>query len=167
MRRAVHLRAALIASLGAAALAGAAATYAAAGAPAPAPCTPTLTTVHGTPATAYCGPATVVIAIGGRTYHFRGGLCDLSTQIGALVLSVGTLVRGAPGNGGRAFVGLVIAASPSTSEAFEADAGGRQLFGDSVIAQGGHLLGRGTFTSILGPAFSGSWNCHGVIHSGP
>lgn len=165
MRRAVHVRVALIALLGGAALGGAAVTHAAAGGPAP--CTPALTTVQGAPATAYCGPATVVIQIGGRSYHFRNGLCDRSAEMGALELSVGTLVQGVAGNGGRAFVSLVIAASPSSSEAFEADAGAHQLFGDSVIQQGGPLLGRGTFTSLLGPAFSGSWNCHGVIYSGP
>jgi hypothetical protein len=61
----------------------------------------------------------------------------------------------------------VIAQSPSESEAFEADAGGQQLFADSVIAQGGTLFAEGTFTSVLGAAFSGSWDCHGVIYSGP
>ena len=167
MRRAVHVRVALIAVLGAAALVGVAATLAAAGPPAPPPCAPALTTIHGAPAIAYCGPATVVIQIGGRTYHFRNGLCDRSTEMGGLAVNVGTLVQGATGNGGKAFVSLVIARSPSSSEAFEADAGGAQLFGDSVIAQGGTLLGRGTFTSLLGPAFSGSWNCHGVIYAGP
>ena len=157
----------MIALLGSAALAGGAVTSAARGTPAPPPCAPVATTVHGAPAIAYCGPATVVIRIGGSTYRFRNGLCDASREMGALELSVGTLVQGVRGNAGRAFVGLVIAESPSSSEAFEADAHGRSLFGDSVIAQAGLLLGRGTFTSLLGPAFSGSWNCHGVIYSGP
>ena len=44
---------------------------------------------------------------------------------------------------------------------------GRQLFGDTVIAPGGSLLGEGTFTSLFGASFSGSWNCHGVIYDGP
>ena len=157
----------MIALIGGAALAGGAMTSAAAGTPAPPPCAPAATTIHGEPAIAYCGPATVVIQIGGATYHFRSGLCDVSRKMGALELSVGTLVQGVSGNAGRSFVGLVIAESPSSSEAFEADARGRSLFGDSVIAQGGPLLGRGTFTSLLGPAFSGSWNCHGVIYFGP
>ena len=128
---------------------------------------PAATTVHGAPAIAYCGPATVVIHIGGRTYRFRNGLCDRSSEVGALALSAGTLVQGVSGNAGRTFVALVIAESPSTSEVFEADAAGRQLLGDSVIEPSGTLLRRGTFTSLLGPAFSGSWDCHGVIYSGP
>ena len=163
----MQTRSAMIALLGVAALAAGAVTSAAGATPAPPPCAPAATTVHGAPAIAYCGPATVVIQIGGATYHFRHGLCDLSSQMGALELSVGTLVQGVTGNAGRAFVSLVIAQSPSSSEAFEADVHGRALFGDSVIAQAGTLLGRGTFTSLLGPAFSGSWNCHGVIYDGP
>ena len=157
----------MIALLGAGALTGGAVASTAEGTPAPPPCVPVATTIQGAPAIAYCGPATVVIRIGGSTYHFRGGLCDTSNEMGALELSVGTLVQGLGGNAGRSFVNLVIAESPSSSEAFEADSHGRSLFGDSVIAQGGTLLGRGTFTSLLGPAFSGSWNCHGVIYSGP
>ena len=108
-----------------------------------------------------------MIEIGGRTYRFRNGLCDRSRAIGGLDLNVGTLVHGATGNAGKPFVSLLIAQSPSESEAFEADVGGRQLFGDSVIAHPGVLFARGTFISVLGPAFSGSWDCHGVIHSGP
>jgi hypothetical protein len=163
----VHTRFALIALFCGAALAGGAVTSAAGGTPAPSPCAPRATTVRGLQAVAYCGPATVVIQICGRTYRFRHGLCDRSSEIGGLELNVGTLVQGVSGNAGRAFVSLLIAKSPSSSEAFEADADGRQLFGDSVIAQGGTLLGRGTFASLLGPAFSGSWDCHGVIYSGP
>lgn len=130
------------------------------------PCSPRVTTLARHHAIVYCGPATVTIQLGERTYHFRSGLCDRSSTMGALVLNVGTLVEGASGNAGRSFVSLVIAQSPSESEAFEADAEGRQLFGDSVVGLGGNLLGRGTFTSLLGPAFSGSWNCHGVVYAG-
>ena len=161
------MRVGITALLGGAVLFGVVVRNAAAVAPVPPPCTPALRTVHALPATAYCGPATVVIRIGGATYRFHNGLCDRSTQLDGMALDVGTLVPGAAGNAGRPFVSLVIAASPSESEAFEADSGGHQLFGDTVIVQGGPLLGRGTFTSLLGPAFSGSWNCHGVIWSGP
>jgi hypothetical protein len=76
-------------------------------------------------------------------------------------------VAGAKGNAGEPFVSLLIARSPSESEAFEADTGGRQLFGDSVIVPGATLLAKGTFASLLGGVFSGSWNCHGVIYAGP
>jgi hypothetical protein len=156
-----------MALLGSAALAGGLATAVTAGATSASPCAPRVTTISGRRAIAYCGPATVVIQLGGRTYQFRHGVCDRSGSVGGLGVNLGTLVQGARGNAGRSFVSLVIAQSPSESEAFEADAGGQQLFGDSVIVQGGPLLATGTFTSVLGSAFSGSWDCHGVIYSGP
>jgi hypothetical protein len=131
------------------------------------PCAPRVSTIQGRRAIAYCGPATVAIQIDAQTYRFSDGLCDRSKTVGALEVSVGTLVRGTSGNAGRPFVSLVIAKSPSESEAFEADSGGRQLFGDTVIAPAGTLLGEGTFTSLFGASFSGSWNCHGEIYDGP
>ena len=130
-------------------------------------CTPRHESTAGHAAIAYCGPATATIAIGGRTYLFRHGTCIRSAKIDALEINLGTLVRGASRNGGRSFVGLVIAQSPSESEAFEGDWGGHQLFGDSVIAQSSSLLAHGTFVSVLGSSFSGSWNCHGPVVSGP
>jgi len=163
----VRARFALLALLGGAALAGGVATAVAAGAPSAPPCAPRVSSIGGRRAIDYCGPATVVIQVGGRTYRFRHGLCDRSRSVGAIALSLGTLVQGSRGNAGRSFVGLVIAKSPSESEGFEAYAGGQQLFGDSVIVEGGPLLAKGAFTSVLGSAFSGSWDCHGVIHSGP
>ncbi len=153
--------------LGLTALAGDLAAASSAGAAASSPCAPRVTAIGGRRAIAYCGPATVVIQTGGRTYQFRHGLCDRSSAMGGLALNLGTLVQGARGNAGRSFVSLVIAPSPSESEAFVADAGGQQLFGDSVIAQAGTRFAKGTFNSVLGAAFSGSWDCHGVIYSGP
>ena len=148
-------------------LSGALATAAATAARSSAPCAPRVGELGGRRAIAYCGPAAVTIALAGRTYVFRGGLCDRSRSVGALALNVGTLVAGAGGNAGKPFVGLVIARSPSSSEAFEADAGGRTLFGDTEIVPGGSLLAKGTFNSELGTAFSGSWDCHGLIVAGP
>ncbi len=139
----------------------------AAGATAISPCAPRVSAIGGHREIAYCGPATVVIALGGRTYRFRNGLCDLSTAMGALELDVGTLVGGVPGNAGRPFVSLVIAHSPSWSEAFDAYVGGRRLFGESAIVAAGTLYSSGTFTGVLGAAFSGSWDCHGLVYSGP
>ncbi|HEY7967999.1 MAG TPA: hypothetical protein VID68_13330 [Solirubrobacteraceae bacterium] len=130
-------------------------------------CTPRQQTAGGHTAIAYCGPATATITIAGRTYRFRHGACVQSATVGALQVSIGTLVRGAAGNAGRPFVSLLIARSPSESEAFEADWRGHQLFGDSVIAQNSNLLSHGTFVSVLGAAFAGSWNCHGAVFAGP
>jgi hypothetical protein len=162
----VHARLGLTALLGCAAIAAAIAT-AAAGASSSSGCSPLRSTISGHRAIAYCGPATVVVQIAGASYRFHNGICDRSAMMGGLELNVGTLVQGAAGNAGRPFVGLLIAQPPSESEAFEADTGGRQLFGDTVVAPGGTLLSKGAFTSLYGTAFSGSWNCHGVIHAGP
>ena len=115
------------------------ATAAAAGPATAPPCRPRVTAIKGQHSIAYCGPATVVIDIGGRTYQFRNGLCDRSRTVGGLEVSVGTLVQGATGDAGRTFVSLLIAKPPSSSEAFEAYSGGAQLLGDSEIAQHGTL----------------------------
>jgi hypothetical protein len=163
----VLARFAVIVLLGSLALVGASSKAPVAGAASAPPCRPRVSTIDGARAIAYCGPATVVIQLGARTYRFRNGLCDRSASAGGLELNVGTLIRGASGNDGRPFVSLLIARSPSESEALEAYAAGRQLFGDSVIAQGGTLWAKGTFSSVLGGSFSGSWDCNGVIHSGP
>jgi len=131
------------------------------------PCTPRTSEIAGHRAIAYCGPATVVIQTGGRTYRFRRGLCDLSTTMRGVEISIGTLVRGAAGNGGLPFVAIVIAHLPSSSESFEAFSGGQQLYGESVIAPTGAVYAKGSFVSVLGGSFSGSWDCHGVISRGP
>jgi len=155
----VPARFAVMALLGSLALAGGLSGTPVAGAAAASPCTPRVTAIN--------GPRAVVIKLGARTYSFRHGLCDRSASAGGLELNVGTLVQGAKGNAGQPFVSLLIARSPSESEAFEADTGGHQLFGDTVIAPGATLFAKGTFSSLLGAVFSGSWNCHGVIYNGP
>lgn len=163
----VRARSPLLVLLGGGALACVLAIATAAGAASAPPCAPQVAAINGHRSIAYCGPATVTIQIGGHTYRFRNGLCDRSGTVGALEVSVGTLVQGARGDAARPFVSLLIAKSPSSSEAFEAYSGGKQLFGDTEIAQNGTLLGKGTFRSVLGAAFAGSWDCHGVIYSGP
>lgn len=159
-------RSAFTALLGAAALAGGLAGAAPPADAAAPPCAPRAGTLGGHRTISYCGPATATIDVGGTTYRFRGGRCERSRAMGALELNLGTLVRGASGNAGRSFLSLVIAHSPSQSEAFEADAGGRSLIGDSVIAPAASLLGRGTFSGELGAVFTGSWDCHGAIVAG-
>ena len=145
----------------------AAAPGASASATAPARCTPRASTIDGRHAISYCGPATVTIDLGGTTYRFRGGLCDVSRTVRGLALDVGTLVAGAAGNAGRPFVSLVIAHSPSESDAFVADSSGQQLFADTILVPGGPLFSQGTFESELGVAFTGTWDCHGAIYFGP
>ncbi len=134
-------------ALGGAGLVAGLVSGAAAAAPSSPPCAPQVSELGGRRAIAYCGPATVTIRLGERTYAFRGGRCGRSRSAGALELNVGTLVAGAGGNAGKPFVSLMIAASPSSSEAFEADTGGRRLFGDTVIVLAGSALAKGAFAS--------------------
>jgi hypothetical protein len=138
----------------------------AAGAP---PCAPKLTTIAGKHAVVSCGPAVVIVHIAGKSYTFRKGLCTQSKASGAeLQLSVGTLVEGAKGNADKPYISLLIA-THGIASAFEADYGGKQLFGDTLIKASGNIPSKGTFVSTagLGPHFTASWDCHGVVYQAP
>jgi hypothetical protein len=138
----------------------------AAGAP---PCVPKLTTIAGKHAFVSCGPAVVIVHIAGKSYTFTGGLCTQSKSAGAgLELAVGTLVEGAKGNAGKPYISFLIA-SHGVASAFEADYGGKQLFGDTLIKASGNIPSKGTFVSTagIGPSFTGSWDCHGVVYQAP
>jgi len=111
----------------------------------------------------------VIVRLAGRSYTFKGGLCTQSKSAGAVLeLDVGTLVEGAKGNAGKPYISFLIAGHGIAS-AFEADYGGKQLFGDTLIKASGNIPSKGTFvsTTALGPPFTGSWDCHGVVYQGP
>jgi hypothetical protein len=74
--------------LSGAAIAGGVASAPVAGAASTPPCAPRVTSISGRRAIAYCGPATVVIQLKGRTYGFHSGLCDLRRSVGGLELNV-------------------------------------------------------------------------------
>ena len=138
----------------------------AAGAP---PCVPKLTTIAGKHAVVGCGPAVVIVHVAGRSYTFTGGLCTQSKSAGAeLQLDVGTLVVGAKGNAGKPYISFLIGPHGLAS-AFEADYGGKQLFGDTLIKANGNIPSKGTFVSTAGlrASFTGSWDCHGVVYQAP
>ena len=101
------------------------------------------------------------------SYTFKGGLCSQSKAAGgALQLGVGTLVEGAKGNAGKPYISFLIA-SHGIASVFEADYGGKQLFGDTLIKASGNLPSKGTFVSTIGPHFTASWDCHGVVYQTP
>ena len=133
------------------------------------PCTPKVTTIKGHQAAVNCGPATVTLHVGGKTYTFRHGFCRQSKAAGsALQLDLGTVVVGAAGNAGRPDFSMLIAHNHTVASVFHADYGGKRLLGDSLIDVKGNLPSTGTFTSrvTFGAKFSGSWNCHGVVWRG-
>jgi hypothetical protein len=133
-----------------------------------APCLPKVTTIAGKHAVVNCGPAVVTIHLGGKSYTFKGGLCSASsTAKAALQLDAGTLVVGAKGNAGKPYISFLIATNHAIASVFEADYGGKQLFGDTLIKVAGKIPLKGTFTSAFGPHFTGAWDCHGVVDRTP
>jgi hypothetical protein len=134
------------------------------------PCTPKLTTIQGHRAAVNCGPATVTLHVGGKTYVFRQGFCEQSKAANTeLELNLGTSVVGARDNLGKSRFSLVIV-SNKVASVFSAYYGGKKaLTAESLITVHGNLPARGTFASkvTFGPAFTGSWDCHGVVWKGP
>ncbi|HEY0277122.1 MAG TPA: hypothetical protein VGC32_02515 [Solirubrobacterales bacterium] len=132
------------------------------------PCTPQLTKSHGKETVINCGPATVTLQVEGHTYHYRHGFCQDSKSAGAkLSLDMGTLVAGTHGNAGEPYFSMLIANADIDGSVFEADFGGKQVLGDNLISySNGVMTGtfKGEHTEV---AFSGSWNCHGVLWHAP
>ena len=139
------------------------------------PCTPKITKVQGHRAAVNCGPATATLTIGGRTYTFRNGFCEVSKSSGAAPeLNLGTTVIGVKGNAGKADLNLLVDARLhsrfGSGSVFGADYGGKALLaGESLIKASGKLPASGTFTSTVafGAKFTGTWNCHGVVVQAP
>jgi hypothetical protein len=137
-----------------------------AGAP---PCVPKVKKVKGHEEAISCGPATATLRIGGKSYTFRHGFCQQSLKQGAaLLLDLGTVVVGAKGNAGQAYLSMTVGKVHTIASVSEADFGGKQLTGTALIVVAGKIPGAGTFKSRFGtPSFTGSWNCHGVVYSSP
>lgn len=110
-----------------------------------------------------------MLKVAGKSYNFNKGMCSQSKSAGAaLQLALGTLVTGTRGNAGKPYLNMLIAKSDVAS-IFEADAGGKQILGDSLITAHGNIPSKGSFTgdSLTGAHFSGAWNCHGVVYKTP
>lgn len=144
----------------------------AAGESATAACTSGNTTYGGVRARTYCGPASAVVKIGGRTLSYRGGSCmrngvAIELGIGTVILDAkepkGSLPRSFGISVGRIFgIGKAAPRDGTYSSVMIAfvDRGKRY-----ASMQGKALLGggrsRGTFTGRLltGEAVSGSFRC--------
>jgi len=157
----------LAAALAATCAIGLAAHGSSARAAAPPPCEAKLTKIGGKRAVVNCGPATAALTVDGHTYHYNHGYCSDSKSAGAkLDLDLGTLIAGAKGNGGEPYFSMLVAASAIGGSVFEADSGGKQVLGDTLITASGEM--KGTFTGKdTSEEVSGSWNCHGVIWHAP
>jgi hypothetical protein len=154
---------------GALAVGGASAAGAGAGAP---PCLPKQTTIQKQTAYLECGPATVTLRTGGKTYAFRNGLCEQSKSAGtALQLTLGVVIEAAPkGNAGQPHFSMLVTKGGTLASIFSASFGGKHVLGDSLISVEGKLPAAGTFSGqdpIGNASFTGSWNCHGVVWATP
>ena len=127
------------------------------------PCAPKVTTTGGKHTVVNCGPAVVTVHLAGKTYTFKNGFCIQNKAVGAMELAEGTLVQGAKGNGGKPFISLLVTKSGPLASVFQADWGGKQLFGDTLISHTGSFPSKGSFTSTAGIHFTGTWDCHGVV----
>ncbi len=134
------------------------------------PCIPKVVKINGKQAAENCGPATAILKVAGKTYSFKDGFCQQSKSAGsALSLDLGTVIVGVHGNAGKPDFSMLIAKSGIAS-VFQADFGGKQILGDSLITARGSIPSNGSFAGkspLTGARFSGSWNCHGVVYQAP
>ena len=130
------------------------------------PCTPRLTKIDGKTAAENCGPATLTLKVGGKSYSFKNGLCETSGPK-VFTLDLGTLIVGDHAhNGGQPNFSMTVSGSTADVTAIY---GGKDLVGAMTLATvKGAGNNTGTFVNrLLTPKLTGSWNCHGVIYKGP
>jgi hypothetical protein len=105
-----------------------------------------------------CGPATATVHTGGKTYTFHSGYCKQSKTGGSSVeLFLGTLAPLLTGNAGKPLFHMLINNPDGT---VSASYGGKRIVNSLATING---RAKGTFKSLIGPSFTGSWNCHGIF----
>ena len=133
---------------------------AATGAP---PCTPKKVTLQGKTVYDLCGPATATLKVGGRSYTFSKGYCQMRS--GSLQLFLGTLAPMLKGNGGKPIFDLTAehfgGTELSAGGTVSASSGGKQLV-NGLTKVSGHFPAQGSFKALTTKA-TGTWNCHGVV----
>jgi hypothetical protein len=158
-----HMLALLVPAALAAATSAATAT-AAPSASAP-PCIPKIAKIQGKTAAENCGPATVTIKIGGRSYAFKDGLCNSDGS--TFILDLGTVVAGdRKHNLGLPTFGMTVSGHTADVTGMY---GGKSIIPDSMTLATvkGAGSNKGSFSNRLStPKFTGSWDCHGVIWKG-
>jgi hypothetical protein len=134
-----------------------------------APCLAGTTPVKGQSAIEFCGPATGVLKVKGKTYDFVHGFCSDDTKNGLeLQLSLGTSVPSISntGNFGQPYLTIAVHKTPFSGGVSAWRNGKSLVVGQSISIAGSAPL-KGTFAGKPGtkPTFSGSWNCHGVLYN--
>jgi len=132
-------------------------------------CAASNTKIDGEPAVNYCGPATATLAIGGKTYTFKDGVCQ-SIHVSGIKLDItlGTIVQNElSNNAGKPYFRLDLSPGKFSSILNAAYSGGKKLAGgaaNGTVSYSGNVTTKGTFKStVSGTSFSGSWNCHGLF----
>jgi hypothetical protein len=132
-----------------------------------APCTAKPVTINGDAGLALCGPATATLTIGGKTYTFRNGFCaEPITNSDSFQLTLGVDVpafSGPNNNGDKPGFSLDIAKGQTSAAVAFAWFGGHELVKEVQVTLKSKTLAKGAFTGTTS-AFSGTWNCHGVIY---
>jgi hypothetical protein len=126
------------------------------------PCKPKITKISGKPAMALCGPATLTLKVGGKSYSYKDGLCQANGST-TFELDLGSLVTAdLKHNHGLPYFSMTV--SHKTADV-TAQYGGKDLVGGmTLVTVKGSMSNSGTFAGrLLTPKVSGSWNCHGVI----
>ena len=129
------------------------------------PCIATPVTIKGDAGLALCGPATAVVRAGGKTYTYTHGFCATFPS-GSFQLSLGTSIPMANGNAGKPYFSVDVGKGTPRASGF-AYYGGKKAVPAGVWAVTGTITSHASFhgTNASG-AFSGSWNCHGVVATG-
>jgi hypothetical protein len=132
-----------------------------------APCTAKPVTINGAAGLALCGPATATLTVKGKTYNFRNGFCAepiTNSDSFQLTLGVDVPAFGGPNNNGdKPGFSLDIAKSQTSAAVAFAWFGGHELVKQVQVTLKSKALPEGTFKGKTS-AFSGTWNCHGVIY---
>ncbi len=68
------------------------------------------TTFGGSPARVFCGPATATVRVGSKTFTFRSGSCDKTSDY--LTVNLGTIVIGSPSMPTPDYFGLTVGRLP-------------------------------------------------------
>jgi hypothetical protein len=118
--------------------------------------------IQGKSAAESCGPATVAIKIGGKSYTFKNGLCNSSGT--TFMLDLGTIIVGdQKHNLGLPNFSMTVSGSTADVTGMY---GGKSIIPDSMTLATvkGAGSNKGTFSNReTTPKFTGSWNCHGVV----
>jgi len=134
--------------------------------PSKAPCTPTPVTIKGNAGLSLCGPATATLTVGGKTYTFHNGYgAEPIANSDSFQLTLGFDVPafGGPNeNGGKPGFSLDIVKHHTSAAVAFAYSGGHELVKLARVTLKGAVPAPGTFRGKTS-AFTGSWNCHGVI----